>query len=90
MANQLKMGMVQSILTLRERRWSFRRIARTLGVHRETVSRYVRAAEASKSANAPTGSADTEAEALGGLRVSAHHSHRSGCGVGARPGTPAG
>lgn len=67
MANQLKMGTVQSILTLRERRWSFRRIARTLGVHRETVSRYVRASEASKSANAPPGSADTAAEALGGL-----------------------
>jgi len=71
MANQLKMGTVQSILTLRERRWSFRRIARTLGVHRETVSRYVRAAEASKSANAPPGSANTEAEALGGLRSAA-------------------
>ena len=68
MANQLKTGTVQSILTLRERRWSFRRIARTLGVHRDTVSRYVLAAEASNSANAPAGSLDTEVEALGGLR----------------------
>jgi transposase len=71
MANQLKMRTVQSILTLRERRWSFRRIARTLGVHRDTVSRYVRAAEASKSANAPIGSVNTEVEGLGGLRSAA-------------------
>jgi transposase len=58
-----------------------------LGVHRETVSRYVRAAEASKPANAPTGSQtnappgsaantpsespNTGDEALGGLRSAA-------------------
>lgn len=52
MANQLKMAMIQAILTLRARRWSLRRIARELGVHRETVSRYVRLAE-SKLATAP-------------------------------------
>ena len=40
MANQLKMATVNAIRTLRERGWSQRRIARTLGVHRETVGRY--------------------------------------------------
>ena len=56
MANQLKMAEIHAILTLRTRGWSFRRIARELGVHRETVARYVqRARQASKPANAPIG-----------------------------------
>jgi transposase len=44
MANQLKMATIQSILSLHEKHWSYRRIARELGVDRETVSRYVRQA----------------------------------------------
>ena len=44
MANQLKVATVHSILTLRERGWSYRRIARELGIHRDTVSRYVKLA----------------------------------------------
>ena len=56
MANQLKMAEIHAILTLRARGWSFRRIARELGVHRETVARYVqRARQAAKPANAPIG-----------------------------------
>lgn len=39
MSNQLKMATIQAILSLRAQRWSFRRIAKTLGVHRETVAR---------------------------------------------------
>jgi transposase len=57
MANQLKMAEIHSILTLRTRGWSFRRISRELGVHRETVARYVQLAGApAKPANAPIGS----------------------------------
>ena len=41
MANQLNMAQIYSILTLRSREWSYRRIGRELGVHRETVKRYV-------------------------------------------------
>lgn len=41
MANQLKMAMVQAILTLARLGWSQRQIARELGIHRETVARYV-------------------------------------------------
>lgn len=44
MANQLGMAEQQSILVLVRRGWSRRRIARELGVHRETVSRYVKLA----------------------------------------------
>ena len=46
MANQLKMAEVHSILTLHKRGWSFRRIGRDLGIHRETARRYVQLAEA--------------------------------------------
>lgn len=41
MANVLKMALQQAIVALWRRGWSFRRIADELGVHRETVSRYV-------------------------------------------------
>jgi len=40
MANRLKMAMVHSIQTLLQRGWSRRRIARELGIDRETVGRY--------------------------------------------------
>ena len=50
MANQLKMATVQFILELHAQGWSGRRIARELGVDRETVSRYV---AGSNPANAP-------------------------------------
>jgi len=46
MANRIKVAIAGSILTLRQRGWSFRRIAEALCVHRETVARYVRLAEA--------------------------------------------
>lgn len=55
MSNQLKMASIQAILSLRAQRWSFRRIGVKLGIHRETVARYVRLAE-SKPANVLTGS----------------------------------
>lgn len=57
MANQLKMADIQSIRSLRERGWSFRRIAKELGIHRDTVSRYVREAEGIQNRpQVPTGS----------------------------------
>jgi transposase len=57
MANQLKMALVETILTLHRRRWSQRRIARELNIHRETVARYLREASGrSKPAKAPIGS----------------------------------
>ena len=56
MANRLKMAKVNAALMLHERGWSNRRIARTLGIDRKTVSEYVRAA-AAKRTEAPIGSA---------------------------------
>jgi len=52
------MAKVQSIQTLRAQGWSQRRIARTLGVDRETVARYIHAvaAEFQNQPNPPAGS----------------------------------
>ncbi len=52
MANLLTMADIQAILGLHERGWPQRRIARELGVHRETVSRYLRASPAKNSESA--------------------------------------
>ena len=55
MANQIKVAMVNSIHTLRQQGWSFRKIAQALGIHRDTVARHVRLAESSpKPATNPT------------------------------------
>ena len=57
MANRLKMALIETILTLHRRRWSQRRIARELNIHRETVARHLREASGqSKPAKAPIGS----------------------------------
>jgi transposase len=56
MANQLKMAIVQAILSLHAQGWSQRAIAKRLEVHRETVSRHVRRAAGSpKPATLPAG-----------------------------------
>ena len=52
MANQLKMAMVETVLRLLQQGWSYRRIARELGIHRNTVSELARK---SKPAKAPLG-----------------------------------
>ena len=57
--NQLKMDLQQSIETLTRLKWSQRKIARELGIDRETVARYRRinrVAEVSNPAIPPTGS----------------------------------
>lgn len=54
--NQLNVSLQHSIATLAANGWSARRIARELGIHRETVGRYLRGVEAdSKPANLPAG-----------------------------------
>src|SRR5687768_809446 len=57
MANVLKMALIESILSLHALRYSQRRIARELGVDRETVRKYLRERlSGAKPAIAPTGS----------------------------------
>jgi hypothetical protein len=57
MANHLKMATIDSILLLHARGWSSRRIARHLGIHRDTVSRCLKQ---SKQARALIGSAQSK------------------------------
>jgi len=42
MANQLRMALLDSILTSYRRGWSARGIARELGINRETVAHYLK------------------------------------------------
>jgi transposase len=58
MANQIKMAIRDSIYTLYDRGWSRRRIARELGLNRETVGRHLRMREAVKPAISPAGAED--------------------------------
>jgi transposase len=62
MANQLKMATIDSIQTLHQRGWSIRRIARSLGIHRDTVARHLRRAN---QAGAPTGSTPIPSDQAG-------------------------
>ncbi|MGH7443097.1 MAG: helix-turn-helix domain-containing protein [bacterium] len=55
--NQLNVSLQHSIATLAAKGWSFRKIARELGLDRETVRRYRPVAD-SKPANPPTGSGE--------------------------------
>ena len=55
MSNRLKMANVEAVLQLSARGWSFRRIAKELHIDRETVSRYVRWAEAKAASEVSTG-----------------------------------
>jgi hypothetical protein len=50
------MAKINAILSLHESGHSHRKIARLLGVHRETVGRYVAAEAPENRPNAPTGS----------------------------------
>jgi transposase len=62
MANQLKMADIQCIITLHGRGWSRRRIARELGIDRETVARHLRLSvfEATAGSNPAIALAGTE------------------------------
>jgi hypothetical protein len=57
MPNLLKVAMIETILSLQQRGWSQRRVARELGIAREAVARHLRNQHAApKPANAPLGS----------------------------------
>jgi transposase len=61
MAHRLKMATVEAIHRLHSLGWSQRRIARELGIHRETVSNYLsRRASGAKPAISPAGSSGSK------------------------------
>jgi transposase len=55
MSNVLKVSLQTTIHSLAERGWSQRRIARELGINRETVGRYLRLADSAKPAISTAG-----------------------------------
>lgn len=65
MGNYLRMTTQHQVETLLELGWAHRRIARELGVHRETVGRYARLREA-KPANVIAGSGSSDEDPGGG------------------------
>ena len=88
MANQLKMAKVQTILTLRARGWSFRRIGRELGVHRETAARYVRLAAASSQSGSEVESGEVRSNQPPGLGDQAQPNPPTGLSGGNLPNLP--
>mgnify|MGYP000917607212 CR=1 FL=1 len=62
MANELKVAMQQSILTLHEAGRSQRQIARLLGIDRETVARHIRLRQAGSKPAIPTAGSSPPAE----------------------------
>jgi Homeodomain-like domain len=97
MANQLRMAVVETIISLRRRGWSRRRIAEELGIDRETVARHLGEAQnESKPASAPPGSDRPAAEskpasnplAYGGGKIAFSERFgqaKCGCGRQAQP-----
>jgi transposase len=63
--NELKLDFQQAIIRLREKGWSRRAIARELGIHRETVGRYLRL-DSKPASEVPAGSPPSVPQA--GLR----------------------
>jgi transposase len=64
MANHLSMALIDTLRTLHARGWSHRRIARELGIHRDTVARHLQALSAPTLAEpAPLGSDHPAADA---------------------------
>jgi transposase len=71
MANVLNVALVESIQSLHAQGWSRRRIARELGVDRETVGKYVSARSCGQNPpNLPTGSVSPKPATVAGLPAS--------------------
>src|SRR5271168_96736 len=83
------MAKVQSILSLHAQGWPQRRIARELGIDRETVRKYVEQQICgAKPANAPTGSAGSKPATLAGLPAADPKPANAPTGSSFPPGPP--
>jgi transposase len=68
MANLLSMATIDAILTLRQRNWSIRRIAKELGLHRDTVARHLQLRQQAAPSSQPT-VPDAGAEAVSACKI---------------------
>jgi transposase len=83
MANRLKMAKIEAIFSLRQRNWSIRRIAKELGLHRDTVARQVQFHEArAKPASAAEGAPSAKQATLGVGAPSAKQARPEGAPIG--------
>jgi transposase len=75
MANLLSMATIDAILALHQRHWSIRRIAKELGLHRDTVARHIHlhtpAAQATPSAQSQPRPADAAEAKIGQAPIDA-------------------
>ena len=78
MANLLSMATIDAILTLRQRNWSIRRIAKELGLHRDTVARHLQLQQQPAQSTQPT---RTDAGADGVAAGKIGHPERGAGGV---------
>ena len=62
MSNVLRVSLQTTIYSLADRGWSQRRIARELGINRETVGRYLRLAEAKPAISTPGSDGNSESK----------------------------
>lgn len=85
MANLLDMATIDNILALHRQHWSIRRIARTLGIHRDTVARHLQQAN---QAGAPTGSPEVKLGQAPPGSTTVNQAERSGCSAPAVPSRP--
>jgi len=86
MANHLKMATIHAILTLYGQGWSKRRIARELGLDRETVARHIALAGPNPATNLPPGAAGVGEEVEASKPATAPSNPPLGAGEGGRPG----
>src|ERR1019366_7781007 len=73
--NQLNVNQQEAIVGLSQRGWSARRIARELGINRETVGKHLRA----KPATATTGSAGDDPDSKPAIVTTGSERGRSSC-----------
>src|SRR5271154_6366352 len=98
MANQLNMATINAILALHQSQWSIRRIAKELGLHRDTVARHIQAWQQQlNQAGTPLGS-DAEADGCAAAKQatpeggaqSSKQATSEGAPIGSKQATPEG
>ena len=97
MATVLNMTKIDATLALHQRQWSIRRIAKELGLHRDTVARHIQACEQTSNQSGallgsdakPDGSAEAKQATHEGGRSKFKTGHPRGAPIGSKAGKKA-